>query len=373
MKKSNRTSVLLAAILMVAGSFIFQNSLAQSGRGASRADFYDELYPYGQWLNYPSYGQVWRPNVDDRFQPYATDGHWEMTEYGNTWVSDYPWGWVTFHYGRWFFDDYQGWLWLPDYEWAPAWVNWRSGGGYYGWAPLGPGMGIDVQVNVRIPYNHWVFVPEIHICNTRIYDYCVPRNYVSSIYGNTYIIDNYYNYNNRRYASGPHRHDIERVTRNRINIYQSDEVSRRERNNNRYNNNRQEVARNTNRFNDSDRNYNYGRQNSESRYSQNSESRYSQNRERSTRQEEVRASRQQPEYNRPRTQREQVVTPDNQGDNYQRRRGNGDYVQPNANNDATRRSNEAYQQPQPRGNRESRFQESSPSSSENRRSRRGGD
>ena len=31
-----------------------------------------------------------------------------------------------------------GWIWVPDIEWAPAWVYWRVGGGFIGWAPCPP-------------------------------------------------------------------------------------------------------------------------------------------------------------------------------------------------------------------------------------------
>ena len=90
--------------------------------------FYHELAPYGSWVHNPQHGQVWIPNVGSRFQPYVTRGHWVMTDYGNTWVSDYNWGWAAFHYGRWYLDDYHGWAWVPGHEWGPAWVAWRSGG-----------------------------------------------------------------------------------------------------------------------------------------------------------------------------------------------------------------------------------------------------
>jgi hypothetical protein len=98
-------------------------------------DFYDDLSPYGQWVQTPEYGRVWIPDAGPDFQPYASNGHWVMTEYGNTWVSDYAWGWAPFHYGRWYQDRYRGWAWIPGRDWGPAWVSWRSGGGYYGWAP----------------------------------------------------------------------------------------------------------------------------------------------------------------------------------------------------------------------------------------------
>ena len=32
----------------------------------------------------------------------------------------------------------RGWCWIPGTTWGPAWVNWRWGGGYVGWAPMAP-------------------------------------------------------------------------------------------------------------------------------------------------------------------------------------------------------------------------------------------
>jgi hypothetical protein len=54
------------------------------------------------------------------------------------WLEEEPWGWAAFHYGRWAFDERLGWVWVPGNTWAPAWVAWRSGQGYIGWAPLAP-------------------------------------------------------------------------------------------------------------------------------------------------------------------------------------------------------------------------------------------
>ncbi len=47
-------------------------------------DFYDNLAPYGQWIEDPQYGYVWSPNEDANFRPYYTNGYWVMTDYGNT-------------------------------------------------------------------------------------------------------------------------------------------------------------------------------------------------------------------------------------------------------------------------------------------------
>ncbi|MFA6795615.1 MAG: DUF6600 domain-containing protein, partial [Proteiniphilum sp.] len=87
----------------------------QDNSGISFNVFYNELRPYGRWINNGRYGRVWVPNVGRDFHPYATNGYWVMTDYGNTWVSDYSWGWAPFHYGRWFYDDYYGWSWMPGY------------------------------------------------------------------------------------------------------------------------------------------------------------------------------------------------------------------------------------------------------------------
>ncbi|WP_375445868.1 DUF6600 domain-containing protein [uncultured Fibrella sp.] len=187
-------------------------------------DFYNDLGPYGQWVQTPQYGTVWIPNVPQGFQPYATNGHWVVTEYGNTWVSDYAWGWGPFHYGRWYQDPRMGWAWVPGYDWGPAWVSWRSGGGYYGWAPLGPGM--NINVNINIPANYWVFVPQVYITSPSIYSYYVPRPRVVTIYQQTTIINNVYRANNRVYAYGPQRDEIERVTRRSVPVYRIENSGR---------------------------------------------------------------------------------------------------------------------------------------------------
>ncbi len=113
--------------------------------GASFQTFYDSLGSQGTWVQSGEYGYVWQPQVDDpNWAPY-TAGHWVYTDDGWTWVSDEPWGWATYHYGRWVNLDGTGWCWVPGYTWAPAWVSWRYGGGYCGWAPLPPDsfVGID--------------------------------------------------------------------------------------------------------------------------------------------------------------------------------------------------------------------------------------
>ena len=150
-------------ILLGAGTWLTAKT-AQAHRGFDVYYFYNDLRPYGTWVETPEYGTVWIPDVAPGFQPYATSGYWTYTFYGWTWVSYYSWGWAPFHYGRWYLDPRFGWAWVPDYEWGPGWVTWRHCDGYYGWAPLTPGFHVTVNVNVHIdiPAPYWTFVPHRH-------------------------------------------------------------------------------------------------------------------------------------------------------------------------------------------------------------------
>jgi hypothetical protein len=101
--------------------------------------FYNNLEG-GSWVEVGNYGYCWQPDIavsDPSWRPYA-DGYWAYTEDGWTWVSYEDFGWATYHYGRWVRLADLGWVWRPGYEWGPAWVSWRFGGGYAGWAPLPP-------------------------------------------------------------------------------------------------------------------------------------------------------------------------------------------------------------------------------------------
>ncbi|MCO5937329.1 hypothetical protein NAF17_17415 [Mucilaginibacter sp. RB4R14] len=223
----------------------------QEGQYISDQQFYDELQPYGTWIYDQQYGNVWIPNVEEDFKPYATRGYWAMTDAGNTWVSDYPWGWAAFHYGRWHYDNYYGWEWSPGSAWAPAWVNWRDGGGYYGWAPMQPNMNYDTYYddnNYAISDNYWVFAPYAYINYPNVYNYYVPYNRVSVIIRNTNWVRNRYTYNNNSYYS-PRREDIQRYSNRPVRVYNITNVSRPSRttiNNNNINVYRPGVRDNTN-------------------------------------------------------------------------------------------------------------------------------
>jgi len=113
---------------------------------SATADFYAPLTPVGTWVEVGSYGRCWHPtSVAVGWRPYC-DGYWAWTDCGWYWVSDEPWAWACYHYGSWVDDPHYGWIWTPGVEWAPAWVTWRYGGGYVGWAPIAPRVGFSVSV-----------------------------------------------------------------------------------------------------------------------------------------------------------------------------------------------------------------------------------
>jgi len=103
--------------------------------------FHDQLAPFGTWVNVNG-AMYWRPDaalaVNPDWRPYYDMGRWVDTENGLYWQSDYTWGDIPFHYGRWVLSPGMGWLWAPDYAWGPAWVFWRHDevDGCIGWAPL---------------------------------------------------------------------------------------------------------------------------------------------------------------------------------------------------------------------------------------------
>ncbi len=96
--------------------------------------FYTPLQASGTWLESANYGYVWQPHIAaEKFdwRPYA-DGYWCHTDQGWTWVSYEDFGWATYHYGRWARFADIGWIWVPGFEWAPAWVSWRASPGLTG-------------------------------------------------------------------------------------------------------------------------------------------------------------------------------------------------------------------------------------------------
>ena len=137
--------ILIFANLVLWGSLAFLIYEAKSELEVSAsvqinapADFYGPLAANGSWVDVNGYGRCFRPAaVDGEWRPYC-EGSWVWTDCGWYWESDEPWAWACYHYGTWFDDPVQGWIWVPGIEWAPAWVTWRTGGDFVGWAPCAP-------------------------------------------------------------------------------------------------------------------------------------------------------------------------------------------------------------------------------------------
>src|SRR6266513_1242873 len=113
--------------------------------------FYTKLEPHGAWLETADYGYVWQPRQAESsrsWRPY-TNGRWVYTDAGWTWISEEPFGWATYHYGRWTRLRGIGWVWVPGQQWAPAWVSWRKSNDYVGWAPLPPEARFDQRTGIH--------------------------------------------------------------------------------------------------------------------------------------------------------------------------------------------------------------------------------
>lgn len=140
--------ILLAVAVL---AFLFPAVRQAEAADISIDFFYDNIGDDGSWVEVADYGYCWQPSVavsNRSWRPY-TDGYWAYTDVGWTWVSYEDFGWATYHYGRWVRLRGRGWIWVPGREWGPAWVSWRTGGDYVGWAPLPPRGGGDVIYDSR--------------------------------------------------------------------------------------------------------------------------------------------------------------------------------------------------------------------------------
>lgn len=124
--------------------------VSQQRPTGSYSIFYTKLESHGEWRETSDYGYVWQPREAQsrNWRPY-TDGHWVYSDVGWTWVSEEPFGWATYHYGRWTRLRGIGWVWVPGDEWAPAWVSWRKSDEYVGWAPLPPEARFDRRSGIH--------------------------------------------------------------------------------------------------------------------------------------------------------------------------------------------------------------------------------
>ncbi|MEY3760620.1 MAG: hypothetical protein RIR39_2111 [Pseudomonadota bacterium] len=216
-------SLTLVVVLLFFGVISTHQVQANPGSHVDISIFQDALAPYGNWVNHRTYGQVWYPrNVARDWRPY-TDGYWAHTDnYGWLWVSYQPWGWAPFHYGRWAWDNWYGWVWVPGRTWAPAWVFWRSGGGYAAWTPMPPnvvwqpGVGLNISYfnyDRDIRWDSWVAVHEHDLPNRHIRQHINPPSQNRQIINVTHYNNNITLINNTIVNQGVPVKQIEEVTR----------------------------------------------------------------------------------------------------------------------------------------------------------------
>jgi hypothetical protein len=182
-------------------------------------DFFYNNLSGGSWIEVADYGYCWQPDVavSADWRPYS-DGYWAYTDLGWTWVSYEDFGWATYHYGRWVRLSGRGWVWVPgrdeDLEWGPAWVSWRTGGDYIGWAPLPPrrrgvaisfgariGGRVDIDFDIGPDYYNFVDVRYIGepVLRDRIYQRSQNVTYINQ----TVNVTNITYQDNRVYNYGP--------------------------------------------------------------------------------------------------------------------------------------------------------------------------
>lgn len=197
------------------------------------AFFYDYLSPYGVWVYYPPHGYVWLPrDVSYRWQPY-TLGRWVWTDYGWTFLPRERWGWAVHHYGRWGWDRGLGWFWVPDIIWAPAWVVWRYGNIYIGWAPVPPGIAFERDYGLRFrdydfPNHYWHFVDGRHFLDDDFDRYVIPYERNRTIINLTSLKANIRVRNDRVVNEGLEPDEVRRVVRRDVTRYELRDARRPE-------------------------------------------------------------------------------------------------------------------------------------------------
>lgn len=219
MKRLMMTLILLG---LSSSALVFAAPAPQDGFAGVSASFgdadifYEGLSPYGEWLELDAGFHAWRPtHVRYGWRPYL-HGRWAWTDYGWYWISSEPFGWATFHYGRWYDDDYYGWVWIPDRTWGPAWVEWRYNDDYLGWAPLPPYASFSLNIGIRFtthwfaPHHYWNFVRYRHLTSPYLFQNVLPLAHARRLITATRSVGRYESQHGRVINRGVERELVER-------------------------------------------------------------------------------------------------------------------------------------------------------------------
>jgi hypothetical protein len=190
----------------------------------------------------PGVGPVWRPadaitGISPDWRPYYDNGQWVHTDNGLFWQSDYTWGDIPFHYGRWIRNPIYGWVWVPDYTWGPAWVFWRHAEeeGAMGWAPLPVGavfvdgafvfngVRVGVDFDFGLGEDYFVFVDGAHFheryfrLRGREWRYHIERERLHRFYGRSLVRNEFRRDEHGRFVNeGIGRERVDRMTNHRV-------------------------------------------------------------------------------------------------------------------------------------------------------------
>jgi len=212
--------------LLAVAALVLAGVLAQPAQAELSFDLaYSNLNDHGSWLVSAQYGRVWQPREYNRgWNPYY-DGHWVETDLGWTWVSDYEWGSVPYHYGTWVDDASTGWVWIPGDVWAPSWVVFRTTPDYIGWSPVPPGFSVGVSVEFGAP-SSFVFVSSRDFLAPRLRTAIIPSNQTNVFINNTTVVNNISIQNNVVINRGPDVRVIERATGQTVRQQPIEQVAR---------------------------------------------------------------------------------------------------------------------------------------------------
>jgi hypothetical protein len=179
----------LSTALAVAALLVASQAAHAARTRVSFELFQASLSPHGTWHDSVSLGRVWHPRVEiPGWHPY-TYGHWVYTDVGWTWVSNYEWGAIPYHYGTWTLEPELGWVWVPGYVWAPAWVVFRRGPSYVGWAPVPPNYSIGTSFGFDdYGADHFVFVRSGQFLAPEIHHHALPLARSRAIFADTKLI-----------------------------------------------------------------------------------------------------------------------------------------------------------------------------------------
>jgi len=216
----------LAVCVRIAVCVVSLGISIASAVAAPPPDWQTKLGPHGRWITSPRYGRVWQPTVaTSTWNPYY-DGHWVYTDVGQTWVSDYAWGSVPYHYGTWAVEPGRGWVWVPGDVWAPSWVVFRLGSDVIGWAPVAPGFAIGASVGVVAEEESvFLYVPSRQFFAPRIRTCALPASRAAALVTKTKLVERPLRVESRIVVNrGPGLEELRRATGRPVTVVRLESV-----------------------------------------------------------------------------------------------------------------------------------------------------